>query len=734
MKKETVSTFDGGLNMDLNPIVTPNNILTDSLNGQFITFNGDELSLQTDSGNTRIKIPGTEEYVKLSEGFHPLGMKEHNGVLYIISTDDDEIEIGSYPSPDYTGNSLFNGETISYNSSNNEFSGKLYKTFVINESNFKSGRYIKFNTVASDFNNVSNQDNDKIYLIKLYHKLDNGFLDLTDDVWERFLKHKVDTGDTASHWLLSTTFQYFCPSQFKGNLAIQTLINEDGFDFKLSKTPVVSDYERQPTDNPQVNYSHEIKFNLEWNSSNNIDLQDENKYNIKIKDFNDNTLFSSNYQSNEIRILIPFNGNEIYDGIRYEIQPLVKLKQSSTWLDATVNELPEEFINKYLISGVHLLAERYNDIFFTKEDDRCIGNGEKAYYVWVMSNRNGRIDYNLEPTDIKYVFIHENALLDETMYPLGRFRIVNNKPILITTTDLEEEQKITAAKNALNSIASGLYDSIESNFLSQEVVLKNVSECVQVEIKIKFNLTSQMLLPNAVNEDAGYKLRITQGGKYLTYNCPTMDGRTFIINTNSVYDIYVNHEFPYNTQGQYNDKNHTQHNVVGASSMPVPDTIYTSFKIPKETLINKTKYECNAAIVTGWRPLNLANNFNYSGSIVPGVSGKSYSWFYSGAYPYRNINILTYLKEQNTFNISFPDKTTHGWEIKNNSIRVAITPSYTNNDISWQNIPTYTIGGNYVNNKYINLPNNEYVELGNNDVGYIVLKKQGTIYIYSRNF
>ena len=38
-----------GLNKDLNPIVTPNNVLTDNLNGTFITFNGDELSLQNDA-------------------------------------------------------------------------------------------------------------------------------------------------------------------------------------------------------------------------------------------------------------------------------------------------------------------------------------------------------------------------------------------------------------------------------------------------------------------------------------------------------------------------------------------------------------------------------------------------------------------------------------------------------------------------------------------------------------
>ena len=41
-KQETVNTFDGGLIMDLNPIVTPNNVLTNALNATSITYDGNE--------------------------------------------------------------------------------------------------------------------------------------------------------------------------------------------------------------------------------------------------------------------------------------------------------------------------------------------------------------------------------------------------------------------------------------------------------------------------------------------------------------------------------------------------------------------------------------------------------------------------------------------------------------------------------------------------------------------
>lgn len=85
MRQQAINTFSEGLNFDLNPLTTPNNVLTDCINGSFITFNGDELALQNDAGNIKILIPNSNEYVSLSNGFYPLGIKEYGGVLYIIS-------------------------------------------------------------------------------------------------------------------------------------------------------------------------------------------------------------------------------------------------------------------------------------------------------------------------------------------------------------------------------------------------------------------------------------------------------------------------------------------------------------------------------------------------------------------------------------------------------------------------------------------------------------------------
>jgi len=68
MKQEAANTFSEGLNYDLNPTTTPNNVLTDCVNGTFLTFNGDELALQNDAGNTTIQvpIPGAPEWDSLA--------------------------------------------------------------------------------------------------------------------------------------------------------------------------------------------------------------------------------------------------------------------------------------------------------------------------------------------------------------------------------------------------------------------------------------------------------------------------------------------------------------------------------------------------------------------------------------------------------------------------------------------------------------------------------------------
>ena len=106
MSKEIKSnTFSNGLMMDLHPINTPNTVLTDSLNGTIITYDGNEHVLQNDMGNYKLKD------CQLKPNYIPIGLKEYAGILYIVSYNplDEHVEIGTYPSPEIKTPNSYNG-------------------------------------------------------------------------------------------------------------------------------------------------------------------------------------------------------------------------------------------------------------------------------------------------------------------------------------------------------------------------------------------------------------------------------------------------------------------------------------------------------------------------------------------------------------------------------------------------------------------------------------------------
>ena len=102
MKKEVINTFGEGLIMDLHPLTTPSNVLTNCLNGTLLTYNGNEFVLQNDMGNGQVHT------ANLSKGYIPVGMKEHGGIIYVAAYNPltNKSQIGSFPSPQQ----LFTGE------------------------------------------------------------------------------------------------------------------------------------------------------------------------------------------------------------------------------------------------------------------------------------------------------------------------------------------------------------------------------------------------------------------------------------------------------------------------------------------------------------------------------------------------------------------------------------------------------------------------------------------------
>ena len=94
-RQEATNIFSDALMSDLHPINTPKSVLTDCLNGTYITYNGNEFLLQNDMGNYKLKN------CRLPVNFIPVGVKSYADILYIVSYNPitKEVEVGSYPAP-----------------------------------------------------------------------------------------------------------------------------------------------------------------------------------------------------------------------------------------------------------------------------------------------------------------------------------------------------------------------------------------------------------------------------------------------------------------------------------------------------------------------------------------------------------------------------------------------------------------------------------------------------------
>lgn len=138
-KHETSNQFKDGLMMDVHPLQTPNTVLTDCLNGTFITYNGNEYVLQNDMGNFKLSK------CKLKENYIPVGTASYGDILYIASYNpiDKKFELGSYPSP------------LQWNSSEENSKRTLYSIIDQAKANVEGDEYnFKYSDLSKNARSV----------------------------------------------------------------------------------------------------------------------------------------------------------------------------------------------------------------------------------------------------------------------------------------------------------------------------------------------------------------------------------------------------------------------------------------------------------------------------------------------------------------------------------------------------------------------------------------------------
>lgn len=579
MKKETFNTFNEGLNKDLNPIVTPNNVLTDNLNGTYITFNGDELSLQNDAGNTKIPIKWDKrlsiEYVeggsynsgvivkttnnsdetvlfkstkdnntdfiwredgsintdswelfdpvvKLSKGFYPIGIREYGGVLYIVSANKEtnKVEFGSYPAPILSKGALMPGHDVRITSS--LIDNLLYETVLLNDYSFKTGGYATFNNLnAGSIEHLqippskNSAGRAGMYRVRLIHQLNNGSFDLTEDVWEKFFEHKENSGTEKIHWIDSTD----------GDKTFKYLCPNQ---YK-GKLAIIVELDEPPVFEFSLLPTIELKEDSYEVTLNNIIYEGSDS--IPITGFNWILTYSDGTKIGPMPgDSFPIKVPKEYNLVTYEITP----ETGYNW-----ENFPKVFKDKYTLRGTVLLAEKYYSIYLERASGGCrLSTSEKEYRMLVLSNSSGELGIDFENTlgnEKAVVFLLEGHSLTEeeeqNYLVLGRYEIVENKASLLELDPTYEA--------AIKTLPEGeeLLKVVKSQ-LEETIVLEKDDSCNFINITIKFNLGFNMKTPTEVEEG---RLKFYQKDGNTSRELPftVVDYRTFEVEVSADKDLHI---------------------------------------------------------------------------------------------------------------------------------------------------------------------------------------------------
>lgn len=372
------------------------------------------------------------------------------------------IEFGSYPSPEVVGADRLD-TSLPYEVINDsatvpsDFKAALYSPLIINDSPFRAGVYVQFTPVGAqvlsattyraytydEATEILEQQSitKSIYKVRLLHQLTNGYVDLTDDVWEKYaIFYKTTTGfdlnvDTGAHgthyWFTDPNFKYYCPHNFKGKLALTVELEE------------LDMFSAAPVSIEQVSTNYVITFSVSYANSAgwNIGITPKKVTLAYTTDGSEpdyitipstsTVLLNKNLPTFTLTLDVATYGGTL---LRYKILP--DFYYQMELIDRKF--FPQKFLDMHTITGSKVIASQSNDIGIKLETSTNLcETGNSGYRILqrmsLVDSSGGYVDENNDPSTDKYQY-----LLDDPSVTIGAGEVLIAKYTPNATTGKAE--------------------------------------------------------------------------------------------------------------------------------------------------------------------------------------------------------------------------------------------------------------------------------------------------------
>lgn len=576
--EQAVNQFSEGLVTDYNPLLVSNNILTDSLNGTFVTMNGNEKMLQNDMGNAKV------EEVHLDNGYVPVGVKEHGGILYIASHNPitGKSQLGSFPSPERN----FDGQELDGNDDGiqfEEFEEKKPITKFITKQQLFGGKVIhpgnKFVIYyENEIKNVSNYDNVKKNVdgevekiispknnIKTYKVMvqdsGNNLIDITDQL-KRFDIYNEDEITYSENNSLNFNTGYFIPKYekekdkdnnfFKNHYNIYKnkwsgsmfLVEEYNVIDRINVNVITS------TDKTDSNTLY-VQFNITYyyNCPDGFFTTNASSYSriplMLNSQMNENSFEVKSADNNSIKSFLNFKGHTSYTYPSYDYE--TNLYTYTNSIKYTINKTTSE--NDF--------SFQFDDEYITVQSSgtKFQGTDENSLYQSIYGNYNFSAiegsEINLEINkDVLNYKITPKMTYSEAINSLGVSGTINLDKIGSNDIDLDVWKY---KKNCLDVGLTTYFDDTNT-FDKIEIVCIDIADAEIVNNDESIKTIKGKVVDNPENFSEKYKKTITlENLRTIKYN-PSSDG----LEENKIYYCYIYCKYIYHNNETGEDENKTE--------------------------------------------------------------------------------------------------------------------------------------------------------------------------------